>query len=107
LLFADRNRLVRDQRGMQMDAAGRTAAGAGSMTAADRKALDELMHHWGEAYEIGWDSDRGWHARRRDGLGGELTAAGPDGLLAVISADYRLRPVPRTGGTGRLGDPYA
>jgi len=89
-----------------MDAAGRTAAGAG-MTAADKAALDELMHHWGEAYEIGWDSDRGWHARRLDGVGGELAAAGPDGLRAEISADYKLRPVPRTGGTGRLGDPYA
>lgn len=87
-----------------MDVTGRTAANAG-MTAADKAALEELMHHWGEAYEIGWDSDRGWHARRRDGLGGDLTAAGPDGLLAEISADYTLRPVPRTGGT--LGNPYA
>lgn len=86
-----------------MDVAGRTAAGAG-MTAADRAALGELIFHWGDAYEIEYAAEHGWRARRRDGRGGWLTAAGPDGLLTEISADYQLRPVPRT---GRLGDPYA
>lgn len=87
-----------------MDVAGRTAAGTG-MTDADRAALEALIFHWGEAYEIEYSEDHGWRARRRDSLGGWLTAAGPDGLLAEISSDYALRPVPREGGP--IGDPYA
>jgi hypothetical protein len=86
---------TRDQEGTQMEhAAGRTAASTG-MTAADREALDALRWHWGDAYEIGRDEDRGWWARRRDGRGRDLTAATPDELLAEITADYTLRPVPR------------
>jgi hypothetical protein len=73
-------------------AAGRTAA----RIAADDQALAALRWHWGEAYEIGRDDDRGWHARRHDGLGGDLTAADPDGLHAGIAADYAVRPVPRS-----------
>jgi len=89
-----------------MDAAGRTAAGDG-MTAADREALEALVFHWGDAYEIEHTEARGWRARRRDGLGGWLTAASPEGLLAGISADYQVKPVPRPGGEGTVRDPDA
>ncbi len=59
------------------------------------EALDALRWHWGEAYEIGRDDASGWHARRRDRLGGPLTGAGPDELGQAIVADYAFRPVPR------------
>jgi hypothetical protein len=73
-------------------AAGRTAAGK----AADDDALDALRFHWGDAYEIGRDDERGWWARRRDGFGGDLSVAGPDELYEAIAADYALKPVPRS-----------
>jgi len=73
------------------EAAGRTAAS----TTADKYALDALRWDWGDAYEIGRDGERGWRARRRDGRDGDLTAADPDKLYAVIAADYGLRPVRR------------
>ena len=58
-------------------------------------ALEALRWDWGDAYEIGCDDDRGWRARRRDGLGVYLTAPDPDALYGVIAADYDLKPVPR------------
>ena len=61
----------------------------------EKEALDALRWHWGEAYEIGRDDASGWHARRRDRLGGPLTGAGPDELGQAIVADYSFRPVPR------------
>ncbi len=63
-------------------------------TATDH-ALEALRWDWGEAYEIGLDDELGWHARRRDGLGGWLTAPGADELYEAIAADYALKPVPR------------
>lgn len=59
-------------------------------------ALEALRWDWGDAYEIGFDDDRSWHARRRDGLGGWLTATCPDELYEVIAADYAFKPVPRS-----------
>lgn len=76
------------------DAAGRTTASTRA-TAADTDALDALRWHWGEAYEIGVDDERGWWARRGDGLGGDITASGPDELRAAIWENYALKPVPR------------
>jgi hypothetical protein len=72
-------------------AAGRTAASRARIDS----ELEELRWHWDDEYEIGHDDERGWRARRRDGLGGDLTAPDPDGLYGEISADYALRPVPR------------
>ena len=57
--------------------------------------LTALRFNWDEAYEIGWDEERGYHARRLDGLGGNLTASGPDELRKTIWDDYTLKPVPR------------
>ena len=54
--------------------------------------LDELRHHWGEAYQI---TNGPWRAKRRDGKGDWLTAPGVDGLYALIRADYAADPVPR------------
>jgi hypothetical protein len=62
---------------------------------ADDCNLEALRFGWGDAYEIGYDKEHGWHAKRRDGLGGRLTAPDPDGLDAAIQGDYNLRPVPR------------
>jgi len=43
------------------------------------------------------DSDEDdWHAKRRDGLGGVLTGADPEGLYKAITDDYALKPVPRS-----------
>jgi hypothetical protein len=38
---------------------------------------------------------RGWRARRRDGIGGDITANDANGLLNAIREDYDLKPVPR------------
>lgn len=59
------------------------------------QALEALRWHWGDAYEIGRDGEDGWRAHRRDAVGGDLTAPGPDELESKIRADYGLRPVPR------------
>jgi len=66
------------------------AAGAGVPTA----ALEALQFGWGEAYEIGAD-DAGYWARRRDGLGGTMTADDPEKLREQVIADYSVKPVPR------------
>jgi hypothetical protein len=60
-----------------------------------RDALEALLWHWGDAYEIGRDDERGWHAKRRDEPGGSLSAPAADELYGVIAADYALKPVLR------------
>jgi hypothetical protein len=67
------------------------------------QALEALRFGWGDAYEISCDG--GWQARRRDGLGGVITAPDPDALWTAIKDDYALKAVPRdtalpAGGTG-------
>ena len=52
--------------------------------------LDELQHHFGEAYEI-----TGWQAKRRDGKGEPITADDADTLAEAIRRDYAADPVPR------------
>lgn len=59
-----------------------------------RDALEALDWNWGDAYEIGRDEDV-WHARRRDGLGGVITAADPEELRNAIRDDYMIKAVPR------------
>jgi hypothetical protein len=61
----------------------------------DGQALEALRFGWGDAYEIGRDDERGYWARRRDRLGGDMTAADPDRLWAEINADDALKAVPR------------
>lgn len=61
----------------------------------DDQSLEALRWNWGEAYRIEWDATREWWARRRDGLGGDISAPGPDELRAGILDDYILKPVPR------------
>ncbi|MGH3171462.1 MAG: hypothetical protein ACRDN0_37075 [Trebonia sp.] len=57
-------------------------------------ALAVLRWNWGRAYEI--DCDPGlWRARRRDGLGEDITAREPDDLRDAILRDYDVNPVPR------------
>jgi hypothetical protein len=62
------------------------------MTAADE--LDQLVHHWGEAYAITHPARERWLAQRRDGKDW-LTAASAEELHRAIQADYREHPVPR------------
>jgi len=69
-----------------------------ALTGADQDALAALRFGWGEAYRIGWDAVRGWWARRRDDIGGDITADDPDGLWNAIVEDYTLKPVPRDSG---------
>lgn len=71
--------------GAAQQAAGKTAEGL---------ALDALRQRWGQWYRIGHDDARGWWARRRDGLGGDITADTPDELQAAIGEDYALKAVP-------------
>jgi len=56
--------------------------------------LAELVEHWGSAYRI-TRSAGGWAAKRKDGLGGWLTAPSAEALWTVIRADYQARPVSR------------
>jgi hypothetical protein len=67
----------------------------GEGSAASVLALAALEWNWGEAYEVGYTAEHGWHARRRDGLGGLITADGPDDLRRAVLDDYATRPVPR------------
>ena len=60
----------------------------------DREALEQLQHHWGDAYDIKI-ADGVWQAWRRDGLGAPVEAAGPEELGTAILRDYGVRPVPR------------
>jgi len=53
--------------------------------------LDELRHHWGEAYDI----DGMCTATRKDGKGAPLADPRPEGLRKQIQADYTAMPVPR------------
>ena len=64
------------------------AGGAAGVRTAEDYALEAFRWDWGEAYEIGRDAERGWHARRRDGLGGDLTGADAEELREVIRSDY-------------------
>jgi hypothetical protein len=56
--------------------------------------LDELRHHWGEAYSIMAGRD-GWRAKRRDGRGGWIVRDTAEALWEAIRADYRRDPVSR------------
>ena len=66
-----------------------------------RTPLEELRWHWGDAYLIGHDDERGWWAGRRDQIGVFMTAAGPEELWSAIHADYAAKPVPRDIGADR------
>jgi hypothetical protein len=59
------------------------------------QALNELRWHWGDAYLIGYDEQRGWWAARRDQVGALLSAADADKLHQVICDDYDAKPVSR------------
>jgi len=61
--------------------------------AAEAGQLDELEFHWGDAYHVAVTGGT-WTARRRDGKG-TLADRLPEGLRALIVADYRSDPVPR------------
>ena len=75
-----------------MTPAGRTAAEKARI----QSELEALRFHWDTAYEIEFDDEHGWRARRRDGLGGVLTGADPDELYKAITDDYSVKPVPRS-----------
>jgi hypothetical protein len=60
-------------------------------------ALDELRHHWGDAYSIMHGRD-GYQAKRKDGRGGWIIRATAEELFEAIRKDYSARPVPRDGG---------
>ena len=56
--------------------------------------LAQLHHHWGEAYEIGYDSGSFWF-RRRDN-GSELRCSTAVALWGEIRRDYSALPVLRS-----------
>lgn len=57
-------------------------------------ALETMRFNWGEVYEIEVTDD-GWRARRRDGLGGWITAPSAHDLRDQIVSDYLVKPVTR------------
>lgn len=62
----------------------------------DDPVLDALRYGWGKAYAISGDPERGYQARRRDGIGGDITATDPgdpDGLWRAIREDFEFKPV--------------
>jgi SH3-like domain-containing protein len=59
-------------------------------------ALEELQHHWGEAYIIMEDRN-GWRARRKDGKCGWIVRPTAEELFEAIREDYGRCPVPRQG----------
>jgi hypothetical protein len=77
-----------------MSEGAQLAAAAGTGTDHDQE-LAALRYGWGEAYEIERDAAGGFQAKRRDGLGGPITADDPDALWQGIKDDYDLKPVPR------------
>jgi len=58
-----------------------------------RTPLQELRLHWGDAYLIGRDDERGWWAARRDRIGAYVTAADAEDLWRKIRADYAAETV--------------
>jgi hypothetical protein len=61
----------------------------------DREGVDPeklSSRDWGEAYEIAVDAGT-WSMRRRDGIGGVVTASSPDELQKLITEDHAFRPV--------------
>jgi hypothetical protein len=56
--------------------------------------LEDLRHHWGDAYDIR-AAGGVYTARRRDGKGDALADPLPEGLRMRIAADYRADRVPR------------
>jgi hypothetical protein len=65
-------------------------------------ALEELRHHWGDAYSIMSGRD-GYQAKRRDGRGGWIIRPTAEELFDAIRRDYDRRPVPRDCGGGDGG----
>jgi hypothetical protein len=70
---------------------------------ADRAALNDFDHHWGEAYDLAV-TRAGWVAKRLDN-GRALVASGPEGLRQQIWADYGADPVPRNFSLRTAGQP--
>ena len=66
-------------------------------------ALEELRHHWGDAYSIMSGRD-GYQAKRKDGRGGWIMRPTAEELFGAIRADYLARPVPRNTFPGGDGD---
>ena len=59
-------------------------------------ALEELRHHWGDAYSIMSGRD-GYQAKRRDGRGGWIIRKTAEELFDATRADYAANPVRRDG----------
>jgi hypothetical protein len=64
-----------------------------TQAAAEDAALEALELDWGSVYLIGYDSEYGWWAERRDELGGLIEEGSPDELRAAMAEDHALKPV--------------
>jgi hypothetical protein len=63
--------------------------------------LAALRFHWDTAYQIEFDDEHGWRARRIGSQHGWLTAADPDGLYKEMREDYSPQPLPRRHAPGK------
>jgi hypothetical protein len=81
----------------QMATAGRTA----TEQAIIDDELAALRFHWDTAYQIEFDDEHGWRARRIGSQHGWLTAADPDGLYKKIREDYSPQLLPRRHAPGK------
>ena len=75
-----------------MTTAGRTAAEQAHIDA----ELEALRFHWDTAYQIEFDDEHAWRARRLGSQRGSLTGANPDELYKAIREDYSFQPIPRS-----------
>jgi hypothetical protein len=82
---------------IKMTTAGRTAA--------EQAIIDDelaaLRFHWDTAYQIEFDDEHGWRARRLGSQRGWLTRANPDELYKAIREDYSLQPLSRRRAPGK------
>jgi hypothetical protein len=65
----------------------------GRESESSRQKLETLQMFWGLYYEFGTDGDDDWHADRRDGLGGRITAPDPDRLQPQVAENFAMKPV--------------
>jgi len=58
-----------------------------------KRALEALEPDFGEAFMLGYDEEHGWHAARRDRIGGYLEGDTPGELRTAMAESLAMKPV--------------